>query len=265
MVKYITTDIFTLSNIINYIKELIISMNKIYQKFLIYATTFAFSLFLCGCKNDKNNKNDFLDSSYEFLKTDSAFFDYYNDEDEIIEIDNMRFDLMSIKKEQNTSCSMVVMTIVIDGTSESIYQNKYDFIKKTDEEKFDVLKEVGDLLVDFAKSQEWDNDYYLYIDLERVPENDYVYDYEENVLYKPNNEELYINMYEKFQTFDKDELTKSQEGIDFLINNKMATYKHNELDIDYTPIGFSVYIDNNGKFNSYGEENAIRYYSEKQN
>lgn len=54
-------------------KELIIPMNKIYQKILIYITTFTFSLFFCGCKNNKINKDSFVDGSYEFLKTDSAF------------------------------------------------------------------------------------------------------------------------------------------------------------------------------------------------
>ena len=48
-------------------------MNKIYQKILIYITTFTFSLFFCGCKNNKINKDSFVDGSYEFLKTDSAF------------------------------------------------------------------------------------------------------------------------------------------------------------------------------------------------
>lgn len=176
----------------------------------------------------------------------------------------MRFDLMSIKKEQNSYYPMVVMKLMIDGMDENFYQNKYDFIKKSNDEKLDILRKAGDLLVEFAQSQEWDNNYYLYVDLYRVPENDYVYDYKDNVLYVPNDEELYVTMYEKFQTFDKDELTKSQEGIDFLISNKMAAYKHNELEIDYPLTGFNVYIDANGKFHSSKIDGSTRYYSKTQ-
>lgn len=57
-------------------------------------------------------------------------------------------------------------------------------------------------------------------------------------------------MYEKFNTFYKKDLEKTQDGIGFLVNNNLAYIKHNQVEYE-SIFSYTVYIDNEGNFKSY--------------
>lgn len=62
-------------------------------------------------------------------------------------------------------------------------------------------------------------------------------------------------MYQEFGTFSKENLSKTQVGKDFLIENGLATLKHNEIEYK-SMFSYTVFIDN-GEFKSYGEDDSF--------
>lgn len=65
-------------------------------------------------------------------------------------------------------------------------------------------------------------------------------------------------MYEEFDTMYKKNLEKSQEGIDFLINNDLAYLKHNE--IEYKSSIFSGVYIYDGEFHNSIDNNEHTIY-----
>ena len=145
------------------------------------------------------------------------------------------------------------------NNTEKNQDETYKWIQFTANEKKSDLKECANLVIDYAENSNWDNDYYLYISLTGIYSGcDIIYDYEKDELWIPNCENTFVKMYEKFNTFYKKDLENTQEGIDFLVNNDLAYLKHNQ--IEYTNIlSYTVFIDNNGEFNSFGENNSTKY------
>lgn len=84
-----------------------------------------------------------------------------------------------------------------------------------------------------------------------------IYDYEENEIYIPNVEYIYRAMFDKFNTFDRDVISKTEEGKDFLVKNKLCKEKHGELENNY-PYSYDVYI-HDGKFCSVFEDYSTKY------
>ena len=109
-------------------------------------------------------------------------------------------------------------------------------------------------MISYAKDNNWNNNYYLYVTFE----GDYVtfvYDYEMDTLWIPNNIDTYKRMYEKFDTLAISDIAKTEKGKEFLVDNNLATIKHNEVEISYSHPCYHVFISN-GVFSSYGEDGS---------
>lgn len=111
------------------------------------------------------------------------------------------------------------------------------------EERKSDLKECGDMIIEFSKSEEWDNDYYLYININQIYNGqDLVYNYETDSLYVPTTESIFMAMYEQFGTMYEKDLEEMDGGIDYLVNNNLAYLKHDEIEYKTpSPSGVSIY------------------------
>ena len=83
----------------------------------------------------------------------------------------------------------------------------------------------------------------------------YVYDYESDILYIPDKYYQYCEMYTLFGTTRTYELEKTEKGINWLVKNGFGEIKHNEYESIYDINYPSVYLDDEGKFKSYGLTN----------
>lgn len=132
-------------------------------------------------------------------------------------------------KEDAVSEPRVVLSMWIGNTE--VEPKIYNWCTMPIEERKADLKECGDMVVEFAKNEGWDNDYYLYITIKSAYDSqDIVYDYEDNELYIPNNEYVFCDMYEGFGTMSKKDVAEMDGGIDFLVNNGIGYIKHNEIE-----------------------------------
>lgn len=143
-------------------------------------------------------------------------------------------------KEEDSFEPRVVLSLWVGNTEPA--EKAYAWCQMTVEERKADLKECGDMVIEFAKNEEWDNDYYLYINVQTTNSDyNYVYDYEDDTLYVPNDELVYMQMYEQFGTVSKRDVAELDGGVDFLVNNDLAYIKHNEIEYN-TVIGGEVYI-----------------------
>lgn len=158
--------------------------------------------------------------------------------------------VISLDKE-NSSNPKVVIQI---SPNENLYTLTYNWMCLTATEQKEDLKDFGDKVVSYAKEENWDNDYYLYVTF-RCSDISIVYDYEMDTLWIPNNIDTYKEMYEKFNTLAKSSLTETEEGKKFLVENNLATIKHNEVELFHSDMCYTVYISD-GKFSSYGKDGS---------
>jgi len=126
-----------------------------------------------------------------------------------------------------------------------------------DEQKND-LQYAAKILIDYAKSASWDNNYYLYVKIHNAG-LDFVYDYETDTLYYSKRLGQIKLMYEDFGTADPKELIGNLDGEKFLVANQMAETKHEVTEINYsTFLSYNVFI-NDGCFVDYGLEYSTAY------
>ena len=177
------------------------------------------------CNDDKENKEFLLDSGINSI-------------------------IMNVEKEKKDNKPAVVIEIIFNND-----EDEYKWLTLSDDEKRNNLIEVGKKFNSFASSINMNNDYHLYIETETVGCTlcD-VYDYELDDLWISDYEETYINMYEKFKTFSFDEVKEQGEGTDFLIQNNLAIYKHEQLERKTNIVSYKVFVDEDGKLNSYGKD-----------
>ena len=158
--------------------------------------------------------------------------------------------VVSLDKE-NSSTPKVVIQI---SPNESLYTQTYNWMCLSATEQTEDLKDFGDKVISYAKEENWDNDYYLYVSF-ICSDISIVYDYEMDTLWIPNNIDTYKEMYEKFNTLAKSKLTETEEGQNFLVENNFATIKHNEVEMSHSDMCYTVYISN-GEFSSYGKDGS---------
>jgi hypothetical protein len=152
-----------------------------------------------------------------------------------------------------------VLDLIVGITDDNL---KYDWMQKSPEERKTDLKSVAELVIKYANYKGWNNSYNLYIVVDETDSTggiDTVYDYETNTIWIPNKEKIYANMYEKYSTFSLSEISETQEGKDFLIENDLAYLKHNELEYINTTNSFTVYINADGEFKQVNENDSNRY------
>ena len=205
-----------------------------------------FGLNLCSCSNKFDLKEDFI--SCNETKLNNQIFSTSTGHDMII---------LNFEKEDTSTNPKVVLTLGIGGVATD-NEATYKWLQLSPEERKSELKEFGNLVIQYAKDNNWKNDYYLYIVVSYVYDgNNIIYDYEQDSIWIPNCEDTFIEMYEKFNTFYKKNLEESQDGIDFLISKDLAYMKHDQVEYNHTS-SYSVYISD-GKFESYNEEDSTKY------
>lgn len=200
---------------------------------------------LCSCSSDTDLKDNFI-NYYKNELNNKTFTTSTNKEIIIIDLEK-----------ENSSNPKVIFTVCIGGES-SINDVTYDWLQLSPEERKSELRECGDMLVQYAKDNNWSNNYYIYVRLCQVYDGcDVIYDYEQDSIWIPNCEDTFVEMYEKFNTFYKKNLEESQDGIDFLISKDLAYIKHDQVEYNHTS-SYSVYISD-GKFESFNEEDSTKY------
>lgn len=216
------------------------------KKIMTIVTLLFSSIFLCSCSFNNDLKDHFI-SYYDAQLNEHAFKTSVGTEMVIINLD----------KENISDSPKIVLTVHVGrGADEN---ETYQWLKLSLDERKANLKECADLVIEYAKNNNWENDYYLYVNVCQVYGGcSIIYDYEEDEIWIPNCENTFIEMYEKFNTFYKKDLEETQEGIDFLVDNNLAYMKHNQ--VEYKNIFFyNIYIDNDGNFKSYGEDDSTKY------
>lgn len=204
---------------------------KIKRLFLIVICLTALTN-LCACN-----------SSNKDLKSD--FLGYYSDEFEkyIFHTPNgTEMYVVNLEKESVKDNPKVILNLIVGLTDDEL---KYQWLQKTPDERNAELKYCANLVIEYAKSSGWKNDYYLYIVVDETNETygyDTVYDYERDTIYIPNTENIIIQMYEQFGTLGRSKISETQDGVDFLLDNGFVTLKHNEIEIQYHSRGYTVYI-----------------------
>ena len=82
-------------------------------------------------------------------------------------------------------------------------------------------------------------------------------DYEKDMIYIPNAENIYKEMYEQFGTFHAKDVAEADGGTDFIIDNNLGYWQHNELETkDVT--SYSIFL-HDGKFSEYEKDKSTAY------
>lgn len=218
---------------------------NLYKKMIFILLILLSVIILCSCSSETDLKESFID--YYKNKLNNKTFTTSTNKEMII-IDLAR---------ENSSNPKVILTVCVGGES-SVNDVTYDWLQLSPEERKSELKECGDMVIQYAKDNNWSNDYYLYVNLCQVYDGcNIVYDYEQNSIWIPNCENTFIEMYKKFNTFYKKNLEESQEGIDFLIEKDLVYIKHDQVEYNHTS-SYNIYISD-GKFESYNEEDSAKY------
>ena len=115
------------------------------------------------------------------------------------------------------------------------------------------MRYIGELVIGFAKQQQWDNSYYLYVKLSSR-EFEALYDYERDRVWLPMIVLLLEETYREFGTLDLDQIASTEDGVEYLRRNDLADERHGELEIDELawfrasrPVK-RVFINPDGKF-----------------
>jgi len=135
--------------------------------------------------------------------------------------------------------------------------DSYAWATLPQKEQKEDMKFIADMVMDYANSRDWDNDYYLYVAFETAYVS-FVYDYETDTLYYPNNIGVYRLMYKDFNTIDPQELLNKENGEEFLIEHSLAKIKHKKIELYAPRATYMVYI-NNSRFDQTGFENSKTY------
>lgn len=110
----------------------------------------------------------------------------------------------------------------------------YSWLTSSVDKKKSDLKGVGDKVVAFANSKNWNNNYYLYISLSYDSEVETIYDYEKEKLYVPNCDHYYLEMYEKFGSCNDYTIKDMTGGADWLVSKGLGEYKHDKFELFYS-------------------------------
>lgn len=196
--------------------------------FIALATVLCISFTSCG-----NEKTEPVDEFLEYhFGSDNRVFTTSRGTEYVIDY---------MEKEENAYEPNVVYALYLGNTEPT--QKIYDWCTMSIEERKADLRECANMVIDYAKSEGWSNNYYLYININQIYNGqDLVYNYEEDSLYIPDTESIFLAMYEQFGTmYDKD-LEELDGGIDFLINNNLAYIKHSEIEYKTpNPSGVEIY------------------------
>lgn len=207
-------------------------------------------LCLCSCSNktpDEKLTDSFLE--YSLGKTDGKF-------NRVFTTSNGTEMVISALTKEDTYYPKVLLSVEIGNTD---FKNQiYQWITSPVSMRMDDYRECAEMVIKYAKNENWDNDYYLYVNTRNIYGScDIVYDYEKDIIYIPNAENIYKEMYEQFGTFYTKDITEADNGSDFIIDNNLGYWQHNELETkDAT--SYSIYL-HDGKFSEYEKDKSTTY------
>lgn len=211
-------------------------------------------LCLCSCSNktpDEKLTDSFLE--YSLGKTDGKF-------NRVFTTSNGTEMVISALTKEDTYYPKVLLSVEIGNTD---FKNQiYQWITSPVSMRMDDYRECAEMVIKYAKNENWDNDYYLYVNTRNIYGScDIVYDYEKDMIYIPNAENIYKEMYEQFGTFYTKDVAEADNGTDFIIDNNLGYWQHNELEIkDVT--SYSIYL-HDGEFSEYEKDKSTTYSRDK--
>lgn len=205
-------------------------------------------LILSGCSS-----REYTDKFIEFVKNDTSIS---KNEDGVIELPSGHqieagVFYATLVKENNTYNPKVVSTIF--SSMGYKWYCDLDAIEKD-------MKYLGELVIKYAEKKGWENNYHLYITVNlSYVFSEIVYDYETDTMYVPNRYEDYVTLYDKFQTFDISSISKTDSGVEYLLDRRIGRMVHNKFEYDTSWMkSYHVFISD-GDFNTYGYEDSYIY------
>ncbi len=171
------------------------------------------------------------------------FAKYYGSNDEFLEINlgGVNANLFSFEKSTDYPSNVLVELIPTD-------ENLCKWVDLSISQKKQGLKRVGDMVIAFAKSESWNNNYNIYITFEYDSSVQTIYHYETDTLYVPNCEDIFIEMKEKFGTCRAYEVEKKNGGVDWLVSKGLGEIKHGEYDSFYNALESMTITCYDGEF-----------------
>lgn len=220
------------------------------EKISIIVPIIVCILCLCSCSKktlDEKLTDSFLE--YSLGKTDGKF-------NRVFTTSNGTEMVVSELQKEDATSPKVILSVDIGNTD---FKNQiYQWITFPVNVRMDDYRECAEMVIKYAKNENWDNDYYLYVNTRNIYGScDIVYDYEKDMIYIPNAENTYKEMYEQFDTFYTKNITEADNGSDFIINNNLGYWQHNELETkDAT--SYSIFL-HDGKFSEYEKDKSTAY------
>lgn len=220
------------------------------EKISIIVPIIVCILCLCSCSKktpDEKLTDSFLE--YSLGKTDGKF-------NRVFTTSNGTEMVVSELQKEDITSPKVILSVDIGNTD---FKNQiYQWITSPVNVRMNDYRECAEMVIKYAKNENWDNDYYLYVNTRNIYGScDIVYDYEKDIIYIPNAENIYKEMYEQFGTFYTKDITEADNGSDFIIDNNLGYWQHNELETkDAT--SYSIFL-HDGKFSEYEKDKSIAY------
>lgn len=220
------------------------------EKISIIVPIIVCILCLCSCSKktpDEKLTDSFLE--YSLGKTDGKF-------NRVFTTSNGTEMVISELTKEDAHYPKVLLSVEIGNTD---FKNQiYQWITSPVNVRMDDYRECAGMVIKYAKNENWDNDYYLYVNTRNIYGScDVVYDYEKDMIYIPNAENIYKEMFEQFGTFNVKDVAEADNGSDFIIDNNLGYWQHNELETkDVT--SYSIFL-HDGKFSEYEKDKSTAY------
>lgn len=220
------------------------------EKISIIVPIIVCILCLCSCSKktpDEKLTDSFLE--YSLGKTDGKF-------NRVFTTSNGTEMVVSELQKEDVIFPKVILSVDIGNTD---FKNQiYQWITSPVNVRMDDYRECAEMVIKYAKNENWDNDYYLYVNTRNIYGScDIVYDYEKDMIYIPNAENIYKEMFEQFGTFSVKDVTEADGGTDFIIDNNLGYWQHNELETkDAT--SYSIFLHDE-KFSEYEKDKSTAY------
>ena len=141
----------------------------LFKKTLQIILVFLSSVLLCSCSS-KNNLNDDFISFYE-QQLDQKVYKTSKDQN---------FVIGNLDKEKVSEHPKVVLMVFL-GNETKNQDEVYKWLQLSIDERKADLRECAELVIEYAENNNWENDYYLYVDLANVYGGcNITYDYEKD-------------------------------------------------------------------------------------
>lgn len=220
------------------------------ERFLITVPIIICMLCLCSCSkktSEEGMTNSFLE--YSLGKTDGKY-------NRVFTTSNGTEMVVSELQKENATSPKVILSVDIGNTD--IKEKLYQWIISPVNVRMDDYRECAEMVIKYAKNENWDNDYYLYVNTRNIYGScDVVYDYKKDMIYIPNAENIYKEMFEQFGTFNVKDIAEADNGSDFIIDNNLGYWQHNELETKDTT-SYSIFL-HDGKFSEYEKDKSTAY------